>query len=125
MCPTGATRFGEREALVREARARIAGEPGRYADHIYGLEEAGGTSVLMLAGVPLPQLGLPGNLPREPLPMLTWRVLSELPDVVTLAAVFLYGVHWLTKRREAVRLAEGDAPGAGRGTPRGPAGTGT
>ncbi|HEY6866169.1 MAG TPA: 4Fe-4S dicluster domain-containing protein [Candidatus Eisenbacteria bacterium] len=110
VCPTGATKFGEREALIREARERIAREPQRYVDHIYGLDEAGGTSVLMLAGVPFPDLGLPANLPKEPLPMLTWRVLSHLPDLVSVAAVFLFGVHWITKRRTYVRMMEGDGP---------------
>ena len=123
VCPTGATKFGEREALIREAKERIAREPNRYVDQIYGLEEAGGTSVLMLAGVPFPDLGLPGNVPKEPLPMLTWRVLSHLPDLVSVAAVFLFGVHWITKRRTYVRIMEqGDGPvepptpaGGGRG----------
>jgi formate dehydrogenase iron-sulfur subunit len=110
VCPTGATMFGERDALAREARARIAREPGRYADHVHGLDEAGGTSVLMLAGVPFAQLGLPADLPREPLPMLTWRVLSQLPDFVAISAVFLYGMHWITKRRAEVQLAEGGGP---------------
>ena len=111
VCPTGATRFGARDALIREARERIRLEPSRYVDHIYGLDEAGGTSVLMLAGVPFAQLGLPGNLPHEPLPMLTWAVLSELPDVVSVAAVFLYGIHWITRRRTYVRgLEPGDGP---------------
>jgi formate dehydrogenase iron-sulfur subunit len=111
VCPTGATTFGERDALVREARMRIMREPGRYVDHIYGLDEAGGTSVLLLAGVPFLQLGLRGDLPHEPMPMLTWRVLSGLPDVVTVAAVFLFGIHWITKRRTYVRrIEDGDAP---------------
>jgi len=119
VCPTGATACGGRDALVREARARIAREPGRYVDHVYGLDEAGGTSVLLLAGVPFAQLGLPADLPREPLPMLTWRVLSRLPDVVAVAAVFLFGVHWITSRRVAVRRAEGpDAPVEPPGDPR-------
>lgn len=121
VCPTGATRFGEREALIREARARIAAEPDRYVNHIYGLEEAGGTSVIMLAGVPFASLGLPTGLPDEPLPMLTWQALSKVPDVVMIAAAFLYGIHWITSRREYVRRMEGpDAeprpPGGGRGT---------
>jgi formate dehydrogenase iron-sulfur subunit len=110
VCPTGATRFGSREDLVREARARIAGDPSRYVDHIYGLEEAGGTSVLMIAGVPFGDLGFPTNVPNEPLPGYTWRVLSKLPDVVGFAAVFLFGVHWITKRREAVHSVGGDGP---------------
>jgi formate dehydrogenase iron-sulfur subunit len=110
VCPTGATMFGERDALIREARQRIASEPSRYVDHVYGLTEAGGTSVLLLAGVPFDQLGMRGDLPPEALPLLTWRVLSHLPDLVVLAATALYGVHWITKRRELVKLTEGDAP---------------
>lgn len=107
VCPTGATLFGEREALVKEARARIAAEPSRYTDHIYGLEEVGGTSVLMLAAVPFGGLGLRVDLPKEDMPELTWEVLSHLPNVVTVAAVFLFGVHWITKRRTYVRAIDG------------------
>jgi formate dehydrogenase iron-sulfur subunit len=110
VCPTGATLFGERDELIREARARITAEPTRYVDHIYGLHEAGGTSVLMLSGVSFTDLGLPGALPNEPLPGLTWQALSKVPDVILLAATFLYGVHWITRRREFVRRIEG--PGA-------------
>ncbi len=111
VCPTGATLFGRRDELIAEAKRRIADEPGRYVDHVYGIDEAGGTSVLMLSAVPFGRLGLPTNLPKEPLPMLTWRVLSHLPDVVAVAAVFLYGVHWITRRRDTVRRIEGgDAP---------------
>jgi formate dehydrogenase iron-sulfur subunit len=107
VCPTGATKFGRREDLIREARARLAAEPDRYVDHVYGLEEAGGTNVLMLAGVPFASLGLPESIPAEPLPLLTWRVLSKVPDFVVLAGAFLYGVHWITKRREYVSRVEG------------------
>ncbi len=109
VCPTGATQFGEREALVREARARIAREPQRYVNHVYGLEEAGGTSVLMLSGVPFEQLGLPVNLPREPIPLLTWRALSRVPDIVLLGGALLYGIYWITRRREYVRRIEAAA----------------
>lgn len=111
VCPTGATLFGDRDELVREAKRRIADEPERYVDHVYGLDEAGGTSVLMLAGMPFDRLGMSNNVPAEELPMLTWRVLSHLPDVVVVAAVALYGVHWITKRRSYVQMVEGgDGP---------------
>jgi formate dehydrogenase iron-sulfur subunit len=132
-CPTGATLFGERDDLAREARRRIEANPECYVDHIYGLEEAGGTSVLMLSGIPFEQLGLPTNLPRQSMPMLTWRVLSRIPDFVVLAGAFLFGVHWITQRRDEVRRAaqdgsspeahgppgEGSDPGAGPGGSRG------
>lgn len=108
VCPTGATTFGTRDELINEARRRIAAERDRYVDQIYGLDEVGGTSVLMLAGVPFADLGLPGTLPREPMPQLTWQVLSHLPDVVVVGAALLYGIHWITRRRTLVRELEGD-----------------
>ncbi len=107
ICPTGATKFGDRDALIAEAKERIAKNPGQYFNHIYGLNEVGGTSVLLLSSVPFAEFGYRTNLPKQPLPMLTYRVLSHIPSVVTLGSVFLGGVWWITSRREAVAAAEG------------------
>lgn len=106
-CPAEATIFGDRDELIAEARRRIAEDPDSYIHHIYGLEEAGGTSVLILSDVPFEELGLPTNLPNEPLPDLTWAVLAKIPRFSVLAGVFLTGVWWITNRREEVRKAEG------------------
>ncbi len=103
VCPTGATLFGERKALIREARLRIATHPERYVDHIYGEQEAGGTSVLLVSDVPFDRIGLRTDMPRHPLPMLTWEVLAKIPDVVLIAGAFLFGVHWITRRRTEVQ----------------------
>ncbi len=113
VCPTGATRFGERSALMREARERIREHPARYVDHVYGADEAGGTSVLMLSGVPFEMLGMQTDLPRQSLPMLTWQVLSKVPDIVLVAGVLLFGIHWITKRRDEVddELEPPETPG--------------
>ena len=111
-CPTGATLFGERDALLAEAHARIGAEPGQYAPEVYGEKEAGGTSVLMLSSVPFDALGM-SVPPQQPLPMLTWRVLSGIPDFVAVAASLLFGIHWITHRREEVAAAEGAPPPAG------------
>ncbi len=114
-CPAGATITGERDALVREARRRIAGNPAQYYDHIYGLHEVGGTSVLFLTAVPMEQLGRKQRLPEEPLPLLTRRVLSFVPDVVGIGGVLLGGVYWITHRREEVAAAEGRPTSRGKG----------
>lgn len=106
-CPTGATKFGERDDLIAEAKDRIAKGKGQYVDHIYGLEEVGGTSVLLLSSVPFEEFGYKSGLGMEALPPLTGRVLERLPDVVTLGAVTLGGIWWLCNRKEEVAEAEG------------------
>jgi formate dehydrogenase iron-sulfur subunit len=106
-CPTGATSGGDRDQLIAEARRRIRENPKQYYDRIYGLQEVGGTSVLMIAAVPMEQLGMPAGLGRDPLPRLTWNALSHVPDVVSLGTVLLGGVYWITHRRDEVAAVEG------------------
>jgi formate dehydrogenase iron-sulfur subunit len=110
-CPTGATICGERDAMIAEARKRLREKPGEYYQRIYGLREVGGTSVLYLSAVPFEQIGLRSNLPEGPLPGLTWRALSAVPDVGTLGAVALGGIYWITHRRQAVAAVEGGKAG--------------
>ena len=66
------------------------------------MKEAGGTSVFFLSAVPFEQIGLRTNLPQEPLPGLTWRVLRLVPDVVSVGTVLLGGICWITNRRDEV-----------------------
>jgi len=106
-CPTGATMCGERDAMIAEARKRLAEKPKDYYPRIYGLDEVGGTSVFYLSAVPFEQLGLKTNLPRDPIPALTWRVLSLVPDVVSVGSVLLGGIYWITNRRDEVAKKEG------------------
>jgi formate dehydrogenase iron-sulfur subunit len=105
-CPTGATLAGERDALLKEARSRLAAEPDKYVPRIYGEREAGGTSVLMLSSVAFAELGLPENLPAEPLPVLTFQSLSKIPSLVGMASFALAGLWWLTDRKAKVAKAE-------------------
>jgi formate dehydrogenase iron-sulfur subunit len=78
-CPTQALTWGDREELLAEAERRIANGKGKYVDHIYGKTEAGGTSWLYISGVPFEKLGFRMNVPKEPLPALTWASLSKVP----------------------------------------------
>ena len=105
-CPAGATIFGDRDDLIVEARGRIQQDPQRYVDRIYGLEEAGGTSVLYLSAVPFEQLGFKTMLRSDPYPRLTWAALSKIPNVVGVGGVLLVGIWWLTGRKELVARVE-------------------
>jgi formate dehydrogenase iron-sulfur subunit len=112
ICPTGATKFGERDELIAEAKKRIQDNPSNYVPHIYGLEEVGGTSVLLLSSVAFSEFGYPQNLPADPLPLRTYKVLSKIPDFVPLGGIMLGGVWWITHRREEVAAVEGkNVPG--------------
>ena len=106
ICPVQATTFGERDELLAEAEKRLKENPAGYIQHIYGKEEAGGTSVLYLSALPFEALGLPVNIPHDALPNYTYRVLSKIPTVVSAGAVLLGGIWWITNRREEVSAAE-------------------
>ena len=106
ICPTGATKFGDREELLKEARKRIQDNPGTYLPHIYGETEVGGTSVFLLSSVDFLQFGYREDLTQRALPMYTYQVLSRIPDFVPIFGVMLGGVYWITHRREEVAESE-------------------
>jgi formate dehydrogenase iron-sulfur subunit len=106
-CPVGATKTGDRDELIAEARQRIAASPSQYFNKVYGISEVGGTSVFYLSAVPFEQIGLRTGVPQEPLPETTWRVLELLPDIVSTGTVLLGGIWWITNRRAEVAKAEG------------------
>jgi len=58
-CPAGAITFGKRKDLLAEAKRRLAEQPGKYLNHIYGEKEVGGTNHLYLAAMQFNKLGLP------------------------------------------------------------------
>jgi formate dehydrogenase iron-sulfur subunit len=103
-CPTEATIFGDRDDMIRVARARIKENSDLYVDHIYGEKEAGGTSVLFLSNVPFETLGLPTGLGERPLPELTWEALKKVPSIAIFGGAVLYGIWWIIDRR--MELAE-------------------
>lgn len=102
ICPTGATSWGPRESIMKEAKRRLAKTPSLYVGDIYGEREAGGTSVLMLLSKPAAESGLPDNVPDQDMPHLTWQVLEKLPQIIPVWGTFLGGMYWLGARKEAV-----------------------
>lgn len=51
ICPNEALTFGKRSDLIMLAHERIAANPSKYVDHVYGEHEIGGTSWMYLSGV--------------------------------------------------------------------------
>ncbi len=99
-CPNGAITFGRREELLEVARDRIAKNPDKYVNHIFGEHEFGGTSWLTLSGVPFGELGLPENAPHTPLPELTEGALSFVPLILSAWPGFLLGSYAWSKRKD-------------------------
>ncbi len=99
-CPGGALTFGKRADLLKIARKRIADNPNKYIDHIYGEHEIGGTSWLYLSAVPFEQLGLPANLPRKPLIELTEGYLSMVPVIFTTFPAIFAALYAATRYRD-------------------------
>jgi formate dehydrogenase iron-sulfur subunit len=107
ICPTEATVFGKRTDLIALAWKRIAGDPEHYAPTVYGGEEAGGTSVLLIGPTSI-MSALNRGVPKEPIPTKTWVVLSQIPTAVGVAGAALLGVNWIIRRR--IALAAGEKP---------------
>ena len=125
-CPKDALTFGRRSDLLRVARARIADNPGKYVNYIYGEFDAGGTAWMVLspavgetaaaipaddaplAGDELKQLGLDTHLGNRPMGELTYGALGAVPMIVAFWPVLFGGAYVISKRREAMYKAEAD-----------------
>jgi len=105
-CPTGALLFGDRDALIVEARTRIQNEPERYENHIYGETEIGGTSWLYLSPVPFQDVGFPA-LKRESVTELSEAIaVYGTPSMALGVAALLGGVHYWFGRRQGTIEAD-------------------
>jgi len=105
-CPTEALLFGERNKLIKAARKRIARFPERYADHIYGEHEMGGTSWLYLSARSFEQIGMRVDLGVTPAPKFTEGILGAVPLVAGLWPVLLTGIYAVSKRKDKVAQEE-------------------
>jgi len=108
ICPTGATLFGDRDALLEEAKKRVHDNPGTYLHHIFGETEVGGTSVMLLSSIGFNNFSFRTDLTERALPLYTYQVLSRIPDFVPLFGTMLGGIYWITHRREDVAAAEAE-----------------
>jgi formate dehydrogenase iron-sulfur subunit len=106
-CPVEASIVGNREDILEEAERRILND-SKYVKHIYGSEEAGGTSVFFISDVAFEKLGFAAP-PKEKLPLLTANALGDTPTVILVGGALLSGLYWITQRRAEVALAEKNA----------------
>ncbi len=100
ICPTQALIFGKRNKLLKIAKKRIEQNPGKYQDHIYGENEAGGTSWLYLSPVDFSFFPKVGDTPP---PKLTEAILSGVfgyAAAPTALFAVLGGLAWITGRKD-------------------------
>jgi formate dehydrogenase iron-sulfur subunit len=103
-CPVQASISGTREEILEEAQRRILND-SKYVKHIYGTEEAGGTSVFFISDVAFEKLGFT-HAPKQNMPVLTANALGDTPTVILMGGALLSGLYWITQRRAQVALAE-------------------
>ncbi len=112
-CPSGALMFGERDELIAVAEGRIREHPERYVDHVYGKDEAGGTSLLYISQVPFEEMGMP-ELGSAPIQEDTEDIMTKAtPAVLVGALVGLGGIYWVVKRRQEMMGKNGGSGGEG------------
>ena len=102
VCPRGAAEWGERDALLAAAHARIAAHPGKYVPKVYGEHDLGGACVLYLSDVPLDDLW-PGGLEGHSIPELTQPFVEATPLLAGVVAGGLTLLSFVIHRRD--RLA--------------------
>jgi len=106
-CPKEATIFGTRDELLKEAHRRIAENPGRYIDHVWGEKEVGGTSVLYVSDIDLGFLSYrPGIM--TPLPNRTATAMKSVPFAFVGMGAAMLGMNWIVKRRQKLGDGHGE-----------------
>ncbi len=115
VCPRGAIVYGERGALLDDARGRVAAEPARYRPHVYGATDGGGTAVLYLAppDVDFQMMGLP-DLPERSSASFS-EATSHAPYLDGLTPFALYAgvlavIQWRRRKKERAGGEEEEQP---------------
>jgi len=104
-CPTEATIFGDRDALLAVAKKRLREGTGKYVPHVFGETEAGGTSILNISDV---DIGLPVTVPEDALPTRTWAALRAVPFMFLGTGAAMLGLRWIIGRRNERMAATQD-----------------
>ncbi len=111
VCPRHAVIFGKRADLLKEAKRRLAENPGRYVPKIFGETDGGGTQVLYISHLPFDKLGFPA-LGDDPAPTLA-RSVQQGVYKGFVAPLALYGVLGMIAYRNRNKAEAEDAPHKG------------
>lgn len=96
-CPTGALISGTRGEMLDTAHTRLISNSD-YVNHVYGETEAGGTSMLYIAGVSADKLGFP-ELDDTALPSIDWPYMKAVPWIVGTMITLSTGIYLYTHRK--------------------------
>ena len=82
-----------------------------YVDHVYGLDEAGGTQYLFLSGVEFDKLGFNPKITSDVYPDYTWSYVSHVPALIGTLLVAGTALRVVTQKLEKKKTGpgEGDA----------------
>ncbi len=111
-CPSQAIRFGERDQIVADAKARLAAVLPRFPNaSLYGEAALGGLGVVSLLLDKPAIYGLPEN-PTKPALIDVWQQVVQPASVgLSLAALLATGLSFIIARRQhAFERAHGHAP---------------
>lgn len=95
-CPTGALISGTRGEMLQAAHSRLDAD-SRYFQHVYGEEEAGGTSMLYISDLKYTTLGFPA-LDSYALPDITWPYMQAVPWVIGTMVTLSTAIYLRTHR---------------------------
>lgn len=103
-CPSQAIRFGERDQIVADAKARLAAIAPRYPNaQLYGENALGGLGVIMLLLDKPSVFGLPDH-PTKPATIDLWNQVVQPASVgLSLTALAVTGLSFIVARRQHLR----------------------
>jgi formate dehydrogenase iron-sulfur subunit len=103
-CPSQAIKFGEREKILTDAKARIAQIKPRYPNaQVYGETQLGGLGLLTILLDKPSAYGLSDD-PQMPLALNAWQKVVQPASIgLTVTAIAVTGLSYIIARRQHVR----------------------
>lgn len=103
-CPSDALRYGDRETILAEAKARAQAITARYPNaQVYGEIEAGGLGVIMVLPDTPETLEMPAD-PKPPILVETWQQVVQPASMGAIGlSVLATGLSFIVARRNHLR----------------------